>query len=77
MELSLIKLRAKSIFFLNYIILFGGSIPQLAVIINFGYVSNILEDNSFAAKPPNTTLCIAPIRAQANIAKTAYGIIGM
>jgi hypothetical protein len=29
------------------------------------------------AKPPNTTECSAPMRAQASIAKAASGIIGM
>ena len=32
---------------------------------------------SRAAKPPNTTEWIAPMRAQASIANTASGIIGM
>jgi len=32
--------------------------------------------SSFAAKPPNTTLCTAPMRAQASIAMTASGTIG-
>ncbi len=30
-----------------------------------------------AEKPPNTTLCMAPTRAHASIAKMASGIIGM
>ena len=29
-----------------------------------------------AEKPPKTTLCVAPIRAQASIATAASGIIG-
>jgi hypothetical protein len=29
-----------------------------------------------AEKPPNTTVCGAPMRAQASIAMTASGIIG-
>ena len=33
--------------------------------------------NSFEAKPPNTTECTAPILAQANMAITASGIIGI
>jgi len=33
--------------------------------------------SSFAANPPNTTECTAPIRAQASMAITASGIIGM
>ncbi len=33
--------------------------------------------SSFGAKPPNTTEWIAPMRAQASIATTASGTIGM
>jgi hypothetical protein len=33
--------------------------------------------SSRAAKPPNTTECTAPRRAQASIAMAASGIIGM
>jgi len=33
--------------------------------------------SSGAAKPPNTTECTAPMRAQASMAMTASGIIGM
>ena len=33
--------------------------------------------SSEGAKPPNTTEWIAPIRAQASIASTASGTIGM
>ncbi len=29
------------------------------------------------AKPPNTTVCSAPMRAQANMAKAASAIMGM
>ncbi len=36
----------------------------------------ILSCTADGAKPPNTTLCGAPIRAQASIATTTSGIIG-
>jgi hypothetical protein len=43
----------------------------------FGCASSIRLASSFAAKPPNTTECTAPIRAHASIAITASGTIGM
>ncbi len=54
-----------------------GSSPQLAEKISFGLASSILVASSLAAKPPNTTLCTAPIRAQASIAVMASGTIGI
>ena len=39
--------------------------------------SSILLASSFEAKPPKTTECMAPILAQASIATTASGIIGI
>ena len=54
-----------------------GSIPHDAETITFGFASSIRVASSFAAKPPNTTEWIAPSRAQASIAITASGIIGM
>ena len=48
-----------------------------AVTNNFALLSSILLASSFEAKPPKTTECIAPILAQASIAITASGIIGM
>ena len=51
--------------------------PHEAVRINFGAQSSMRLDSSLAAKPPNTTEWIAPSRAQASIAITASGIIGM
>ncbi len=33
--------------------------------------------SSLAAKPPNTTLCTAPMRAQASMPTIASGIMGM
>ena len=54
-----------------------GSRPQLAEKISFGLASSIRVASSLAAKPPNTTECTAPIRAQASIATTASGTIGI
>ena len=51
--------------------------PQLALTISFGLASVTRVASSFAAKPPNTTEWIAPMRAQASMAITASGIIGM
>jgi hypothetical protein len=42
-----------------------------------GVESSIRVASSRAAKPPNTTEWIAPMRAQASMAKTASGTIGM
>jgi hypothetical protein len=53
------------------------SIPHDAETISFGRASFIRVANSSAAKPPNTTEWIAPMRAQASIAITASGTIGM
>ena len=54
-----------------------GSRPQDADKTTFGVASSMRVASSLAAKPPNTTEWIAPIRAQANIANTASGTIGM
>ena len=51
--------------------------PQEAVTISFGVESLIQFESSAAENPPNTTEWIAPIRADASIAKPASGIIGM
>ena len=53
------------------------SMPQLADRITFGLASSMRVASSLAAKPPNTTECTAPILAQASIANTASGTIGM
>ena len=45
--------------------------------ITFGRASSIRVASSRGAKPPNTTECTAPRRAQASMAITASGIIGM
>jgi hypothetical protein len=54
-----------------------GSIPHEAATISFGRQSSIRDASSLAANPPNTTEWIAPSRAQAIIAISASGIIGM
>ncbi len=45
--------------------------------IAFGSASSMRTASSGAAKPPKTTEWIAPIRAQASIATSASGTIGM
>ena len=54
-----------------------GSMPQLADRITFGLASSMRVASSCAAKPPNTTEWMAPMRAQASMAITASGTIGM
>jgi hypothetical protein len=54
-----------------------GSMPQLADRIALGLASSSRVASSLAAKPPNTTEWIAPMRAQASMAMTASGTIGM
>ena len=51
--------------------------PQDAVTTTLGRASSMRTASSCGANPPNTTECTAPIRAQASIAITASGIIGM
>ena len=51
--------------------------PQDAETIAFGVASSMRVASSFGAKPPKTTECTAPMRAQASTATTASGIIGM
>ncbi len=51
--------------------------PQVAARITRGLASSMRVASSFAAKPPNTTECTAPMRAQASMAKAASGTIGM
>ena len=51
--------------------------PQDALTITLGVQSSMRTANSFAANPPNTTEWIAPNRAQASIAISASGIIGI
>ncbi len=54
-----------------------GSMPQEAARIILGCASLMRVASSGAAKPPNTTECTAPMRAQASMAIAASGIIGM
>jgi hypothetical protein len=51
--------------------------PPSAVITIFALASLIRSRSEFAEKPPNTTECVAPMRAQACMAMTASGTIGM
>jgi hypothetical protein len=51
--------------------------PHEADRISFGLQSSRRVASSFGAKPPNTTEWIAPMRAQAYIANSASGTIGM
>jgi hypothetical protein len=51
--------------------------PQEAETMALGWASSIRVASSLAAKPPNTTEWIAPIRAQASMAIAASGTIGM
>ena len=51
--------------------------PQEAERMTFGLASSMRVASSFAAKPPKTTEWIAPMRAQASMAKLVSGIIGM
>ncbi len=53
------------------------SMPQLAERITFGLQSLMRVASSLAAKPPNTTECTAPMRAQASMPMTASGTIGI
>ena len=52
-------------------------LPASALTITFGSASSMRLARLTLAKPPNTTEWIAPMRAQASIANTASGIIGM
>jgi len=54
-----------------------GSMPQLADRMTFGLASSMRVASSFAAKPPNTTEWIAPMRAHASMAIAASGTMGM
>ena len=53
------------------------SSPQEAETTTRGRASSMRMASSCAAKPPNTTEWMAPRRAQASIAITASGTIGM
>ena len=56
---------------------FFPSMAPEAVIMTFGFASSILIASSWGANPPKTTEWTAPRRAQASMAMTACGIIGM
>ncbi len=51
--------------------------PSSAVITTLDLQSMMRPASASGEKPPNTTEWIAPMRAQASIATTASGIIGM
>ena len=51
--------------------------PASEVTITLGVASSIRVASDAAAKPPNTTEWIAPMRAQASIANAASATIGM
>ncbi|MNH17424.1 hypothetical protein D3C79_770950 [compost metagenome] len=51
--------------------------PSSAVITTLDLQSMIRPASASGEKPPNTTEWIAPIRAQASMATTASGIIGI
>ena len=50
--------------------------PPSEVITTFAPASFIRSRSASAEKPPNTTECTAPIRAQASMAMATSGIIG-
>ena len=51
--------------------------PPSAVTRTFASASRMRSRSASELKPPNTTPCTAPIRAQASIAIGSSGIIGM
>jgi hypothetical protein len=51
--------------------------PASAETISTGLASSMRVASEPAAKPPNTTEWMAPMRAQASMAKAASAIIGM
>ena len=55
----------------------ANSMPHEAERIALGLASSMRKASSGAAKPPNTTEWMAPMRAHANMAMAASGIIGM
>ena len=54
-----------------------GSRPQEPQTMSFGRACSMRAASSCAAKPPKTTECTAPIRAQPSMAINACGTIGM
>jgi hypothetical protein len=55
----------------------GGLDAEEAETTTVGRASSMRVANSWPANPPNTTECTAPRRAQASMAMTASGTIGM
>ncbi len=53
------------------------SMPQEAEMMTLGLASLMRVASSLAAKPPKTTECTAPMRAQASMAMAASGIMGI
>ena len=53
------------------------SMPQDAERMSLGLASSMRVASSLGAKPPNTTEWMAPMRAQASMANTASGTIGI
>ena len=51
--------------------------PASALTITLGSASSMREASDTEAKPPNTTEWMAPMRAQASMAKAASAIMGM
>ena len=51
--------------------------PPSAVITSFACASLMRSARALALNPPNTTECVAPMRAHASMATAASGIIGM
>ena len=54
-----------------------GSSPHEPQTISLGRACSMRAASSCAAKPPKTTECTAPMRAQASMAINACGTIGM
>ena len=52
-------------------------LPASALTMTVGCASSMRLARLPLAKPPKTTECSAPMRAQASIANAASGIIGM
>jgi hypothetical protein len=51
--------------------------PASAVTITLGWASSMRVASELAAKPPNTTEWMAPMRTVASMANSASAIIGM
>ena len=70
------RVSASSVFFLSGIGL-PPRTPSSAVMMNLESASTMRPARLSGEKPPNTTEWMAPMRAQARMAKHASGIIGM